>query len=289
MRSARTSWERRPRLDFLRSFPSLAVTPAWGGGLALSDYSRVAEAIGFLCREARAQPCLDQVAAHVGLSPFHFQRMFQHWAGISPKRFLQFLTLGEARLLLRGASTALAASLRVGFTSPSRLHDLFVNLEGMTPGQYLAGGRGLTVAWAVLASPMGPALFVQREGRLQALRFLDGDIPDAALEELGRRWPLACLAERPAALKGFARILVDRLGCRLDLPLGAALRDTPLQLKVWEALLYAPQAGSAAGRAVARLIPCHLAIRASGALDRCDREIRGPAGTAAGAPAPVRR
>jgi AraC family transcriptional regulator of adaptative response/methylated-DNA-[protein]-cysteine methyltransferase len=252
----------------------------WGWPLPKSDYSRVAETIAYLVQHAREQPDLARVAAQAGLSEYHFQRMFRHWAGVSPKRFLQFLTLEQARRLLRGSGILAAASLALGLSSPSRLHDLFINFEGMTPGQFKDGGRGLTVAWAVLPTPLGPALFAQLGGRLTAMVFTEGEAA-GALAGLGRRWPEARFARRPAALAACGRLLADRLGGHLDQPLSVALQGTPFQLQVWEALLRLPESragashhpahrtvGAASRRnPVACLIPCHRAIRASGALD----------------------
>jgi len=256
--------------------------------MSQSDYSRVAAAIGYLCLKAREQPDLGTVAAAVGLSEWHFQRVFQRWAGISPKRFLQFLTLGHARHLLDHSVRIVDATLAVGLSSPGRLHDLFVNLECMTPGQFKQRGLGLAVDWAILPTLLGPALFAQLDGRLVALSFLAGDDAPAALAELGRRWPEARFSEAPAALEPHRRILADRLRGRAQEPLALTLRGTPFQLQVWEALLRIPEGWAltyhdlarlvgpnASARSVgatirqnpiACLIPCHRVIKASGAF-----------------------
>lgn len=253
-----------------------------------SDFSRVARAIGFLCGQVRAQPSLAQVAAQAGVSEFHFQRMFQKWAGISPKRFLQYLTLGEAKGLLLESRSVLEASLELGLSSPSRLHDLFLAIEQMTPGQFKAQGEGLTLRWAALDTPLGPALLAAVDGRLCALSFLAGTDPGPALAELQGRWPRARLQSDPAALQPFADGLERRLRGEPGQPLALLLKGTPFQLRVWEALLRIPegrvlaygdvarQAGSpgavrAVGTAigqnpVAYLIPCHRVIQSSGVL-----------------------
>jgi len=252
--------------------------------MSQSDFTRVAEAIRYLCRQAREQPSLAEVAARAGVSEFHFQRIFQKWAGISPKRFLQYLTLREAKELLLESRSVLEASLEVGLSSPSRLHDLFVSVERMTPGQFKERGEGLTLRWAVAPTPLGPALFAVLDDRLCALTFQEEPAPG----ELEARWPRARLQQDPAAVAPFVRILEGRLRGEPAQPLALALKGTPFQLKVWEALLRIPEGrvvaygdlarqmgepgasraiGTAVGHnPVACLIPCHRVIQASGAL-----------------------
>jgi AraC family transcriptional regulator of adaptative response/methylated-DNA-[protein]-cysteine methyltransferase len=252
--------------------------------MSQSDFTRVAEAIRYLSGQVREQPSLGEVAARAGVSEFHFQRIFQKWAGVSPKRFLQFLTLRDAKELLLESRSVLETSLEVGLSSPSRLHDLFVSVERMTPGQFKEQGEGLTLRWAVAPTPIGPALFAALEDRLCALAFQEG----AALDELEARWPRARFRQDPAAVAPFVRILESRLRGEPAQPLALALKGTPFQLKVWEALLRIPEGrvlaygdlarrvgepgasraiGTAVGQnPVAYLIPCHRVIQASGAL-----------------------
>jgi AraC family transcriptional regulator of adaptative response/methylated-DNA-[protein]-cysteine methyltransferase len=253
-----------------------------------SDFSRVAEAIAFLCGRAREQPRLAEVAGHVGLSEWHFHRVFQAWAGISPKRFLQVLALGTARrLLLEGTSVADASSA-LGLSSPSRLHDLFIHLEGMTPGQFKQRGRDLTVLWSIQETLLGPALFAQLEGALVGLAFLAGDEPAQTLARTRKRWPEARFVEAPGALEPHGEALSERLRGGPRKPLHILLRGTPFQLRVWEALLLIPEGRAltyqdlarVAGRGataqavgatlrrnpVACFIPCHRVIQESGAL-----------------------
>jgi AraC family transcriptional regulator of adaptative response/methylated-DNA-[protein]-cysteine methyltransferase len=256
--------------------------------MSQSDFSRVAQAIRFLCAQAREQPSLGEVAAQAGVSEFHFQRIFQKWAGISPKRFLQYLTLREAKGLLLESRSVLEASLELGLSSPSRLHDLFVTVERMTPGQYKQRAEGLTLDWAVAETPFGPALLAALEGRLCALSFLAEADPAQALAELEARWPRARFRQEPKALQPFVAALKQRLRGEPPQPLALALMGTPFQLRVWEALLRIPEgrvlaygdlarqigepgASRAVGAAVGRnpvgyLIPCHRVIQASGAL-----------------------
>lgn len=253
-----------------------------------SDYARVARLIRFLQANAHEQPSLAACAAEVGLSEFHVQRMFQRWAGISPKRFLQFLTLGEARRLLAEEHSVLDTSLAVGLSGAGRLHDLFVQLERMTPGEYRAQAAGLTVRWAIEPTPLGPALLAALDRGLCGVSFLDDDDEDAARAELAARWPRATLRHDPAAIRPHAAALRARLRGEPAAPIGVVLRGTPFQLQVWEALVRippgrvvtygelaaavgAPGAARAVGGAVGAnpigfLVPCHRVIRAAGVL-----------------------
>ncbi len=256
--------------------------------MSQSDFSRVAQAIRYLCGRIQQQPSLAQVAAQAGVSEFHFQRLFQKEAGISPKRFLQYLTLRDAKGLLLESRSVLDASLELGLSSPSRLHDLFVSIEHMTPGQFKQRAQGLTLRWAVAETPFGLALMAALDCRLCALSFMAGEDPAPSLAELGERGPLACFQQHPTALQPFAAALESRLRGGPPQPLALALKGTPFQLKVWEALLRIPEgrvlaygdlarrigdptASRAVGTAIGQnpvgyLIPCHRVIQASGAL-----------------------
>jgi len=253
-----------------------------------SDFTRCAKAIGFLCEERREQPGLAEVAARAGVSEFHFQRMFQKWAGISPKRFLQYLTLQEAKGHLMASRSLLETSQEVGLSSPSRLHDLFLSLERMTPGQFKERALGLTLSWSTVETPFGPALMAALDGSLCGLSFLEGEDSASALEGLKARWPLADFKFDPRGLAPLAQALRGRFSLGANQPLGLVLQGSPFQLKVWEALLAIPEGavasygdlaravgepgasravGAAVGRnPIAYLIPCHRVIQASGAL-----------------------
>jgi AraC family transcriptional regulator of adaptative response/methylated-DNA-[protein]-cysteine methyltransferase len=256
--------------------------------MSQSDFSRVATAIRFLCGQVQAQPSLREVAAQAGVSEFHFQRIFQKWAGISPKRFLQYLTLREAKGLLLESRSVLETSLELGLSSPSRLHDLFVSIERMTPGQFKERAEGLTLRWAAAETAFGPALMAALDGRLCALSFLAGEDHAQALAELQARWPRARFQQDPDALRPFVAALESRFRGEPPQPLALALKGTPFQLRVWEALLRIPEgrvlaygdlarqlgdpgASRAVGTAVGQnpvgyLIPCHRVIQATGAL-----------------------
>ncbi len=256
--------------------------------MSSSDYSRVERAIRFLADHAAEQPGLEAVAEEVGLSPFHFQRLFQRWAGVSPKRFLQVLTLEEAKRMLAESRSLLVVSHAVGLSGPSRLHDLFLTLERMTPGEYKAQAGGLTVHWGLEETPFGPALFAALERGLCGLSFLQEEGLEGALAELRARWPGARLEAAPSRTRGHAEALDARLRGLPGQPLSLVLKGTPFQLRTWEALLRvppgravayrdlavlsgAPEAVRAVGTAVGQnpiawLIPCHRVIQATGAL-----------------------
>lgn len=251
------------------------------------DYERVARALTYLREHFREQPSLDAAAAHVHLSPHHFQRLFTRWAGVSPKRFVQFLTLEYAKARLRAQrQDVLGASLDSGLSSPGRLHDLFVTVEAMSPGEFKRGGAGLTIGYGRHQTRFGPALIAATTRGVCSLSFLDDESDERnAIADLHARWPAASLRADPTGTAGYAQRLSSSQRREAE-PLPVLLAGTPFQLKVWQALLaIAPgvvatydtvadgigQPGSAraVGGAVARnvvayLIPCHRVIRASG-------------------------
>jgi AraC family transcriptional regulator of adaptative response/methylated-DNA-[protein]-cysteine methyltransferase len=254
------------------------------------DYHRIEQAIRYLDSSAPAQPSLDDVARHVGLSPYHFQRLFTRWAGISPKRFSQVLTLEYAKELLRRSRNLLDATYDAGLSSGGRLYDMFVTLEGVTPGEYRANGAGLRIAAGFHDSPFGECLLALTERGICGLTFFDGD-REAAMRDLGERWPDAVIEEKPRRTSRTAGRLFRALEIRDPaglVPIGLLVRGTNFQVKVWQALLEipvgsvttyediatrigAPRAVRAVGTAVGRnpvafLIPCHRVIRSTGAL-----------------------
>jgi AraC family transcriptional regulator of adaptative response/methylated-DNA-[protein]-cysteine methyltransferase len=245
------------------------------------DYQYVEKAIRFLEDNRLRQPELAEVAAHVGLSEYHFQRVFTRWAGISPKRFLQFLTKENAKQLLI-SENVLSASYQAGLSSPGRLHDLLIQTEAVTPGEYRSGGAGLEIAYGFHPTPFGECLLGMTSRGICFLGFvLEGRT--TVLDELRRNWPQADLVEQPARTEPVAAAIFDRARSG---PLTLHLRGTNFQLKVWEALLHLPPGGvttyqklaaqaglpgasRAVGNAVghnpvAYLIPCHRVLRKSG-------------------------
>jgi len=255
--------------------------------MSLSDYSKIEKAIHFLELHALDKPSLAVVAAEVGLSEFHFQRLFQRWAGVSPKRFLQFLTLQEAKRLLRDSRSLLDTSLALGLSGTGRLHDLFLSLERMTPGEYKAQAAGLCVRWGMAETPFGQALFAGLDQGLCGVDFLLEDGAEGALERLRARWPGARLEAAPSHAQHYANALVARMEGHPE-PLGLVLKGTPFQLQIWEALLRIPEgraiaygdvaslagatsASRAVGTALSRnalavVIPCHRVIQSTGAF-----------------------
>jgi AraC family transcriptional regulator, regulatory protein of adaptative response / methylated-DNA-[protein]-cysteine methyltransferase len=261
--------------------------PAPRPRVATTDLARIADAITWLDANAVDQPQLGEVAAALHLSPSHLQRTFTRFAGTSPTRFLRWLTAGAARELLRDRATVLDTTAAVGLSSPGRLHDLLVTLDGVTPGEVARGGDGTTLDVGVHATALGEVLVATSPRGVVALRFVDD--PVAAREELAHDWPAATLRDDPAATEPAAATLRAALdGAATGVPLRLAVSGTNLQLKVWEALLRIPDdrvttygelaravdhptavraVASAVGRnPVAWLIPCHRVLRATGAL-----------------------
>jgi AraC family transcriptional regulator of adaptative response/methylated-DNA-[protein]-cysteine methyltransferase len=246
------------------------------------DYQRVAQAIAYIEAHAGAQPTLEEVAASVGLSEYHFQRLFSRWAGISPKRFLQFLTKENAKRLLPDQSV-LDTAYAAGLSSPGRLHDLFVQAEAVTPGEYKTRGAGLEIAYGFHPTPYGESLLAVTSRGICFLAFVDGGDRDAALAELRRDWENAALTLDPASTGPYVAQIFSPAPRP---PLALHLRGTNFQLKVWEALLRIPPgratsyedlavrigqpraaravASALAHNPVAYLIPCHRVLRKSG-------------------------
>ena len=259
--------------------------------MVTTDYARVEKAILFIESNFRAQPPLETIAAGVGLSPFHFQRLFRRWAGVSPKRFLQYLTAKRAEGLLRESRNLLDVTDEVGLSSPGRLHDLVVNIHAMTPGQLKARGAGLTIHFGVHPSLFGDCLLAVTERGICWLSFIDPRDRARAVADLRRCWSGARLHERPAATRPFMDRIFPvsrRRGGSAQSAIDLFVQGTNFQVKVWEALLTippgsvasyeevarrigAPKATRAAASAVANnpvsfLIPCHRVIRKSGAI-----------------------
>ena len=259
----------------------------------IRDYARIERAIRFLGRAADEKPSLAAVAAEIGLSPFHFHRLFSRWAGVSPKRFLAYLSLAHARARLRQSESVLATALDSGLSGPSRLHDLFVTFEAVTPGEFRRLGAGLDVRYGFHATPFGRALLLTSSRGLLGLSFVTGKGDGFALSEQKARWPMAKIVADPRATARMAeRIFAQTKNERAknkNAPLPALVPGTNFQIKVWEALLRVPegalvsynQLGAAIGQAgaaraignalaanpLAYLIPCHRVIRQTGAFN----------------------
>jgi AraC family transcriptional regulator, regulatory protein of adaptative response / methylated-DNA-[protein]-cysteine methyltransferase len=261
------------------------VTPLTG---AADDYAVVRRAIAFLSEQWRAQPEIEAIAEAAGVSASDLHHLFRRWAGITPKAFLQALTLDHARKLLRDSASVLDASFEVGLSGPGRLHDLFVTHEAMSPGEWKSGGAGLTVSYGFHPSPFGTALVMATERGLAGLAFADPGEEQAALADMAGRWPQAKLVEDPGRTAEIARRVFDvKLWCA-EKPLRVVLIGTDFEVRVWETLLRiplgravtysdiannirAPKAARAVGAAVGKnpisfVVPCHRALGKNGDL-----------------------
>ena len=250
---------------------------------ANEDYKRIEKAIKFLERNFSSQPGLKDIAAHIGLSEFHFQRLFSRWVGISPKRFLQYLTKEYAKTLLESHTNLLDVTYEAGLTSPSRLHDLFVTCEAVTPGEYKAKGQGVSIIYGFHPSPFGQCLLAITERGICGLYFVkNGDHRDVLAEFKGY-WQNANLTEDPSSTGPVMPQIFNPTEAGRKDPLHLILKGTNFQIKVWEALtkipfgavvsyedvalqVGIPGATRAVGTAVGHnpisyIIPCHRVIR----------------------------
>jgi AraC family transcriptional regulator of adaptative response/methylated-DNA-[protein]-cysteine methyltransferase len=249
-----------------------------------TDYQRIEQAIRYLSEHVESQPALEDVSGAIGVSPFHLQRLFRRYAGVTPKQFLQHLTLERAKDALDASRSVLDASLEAGLSSPARLHDHFVTLEAITPGEYKAGGAGLEIRYGTASTPFGEIFVAQTPRGICALSFLDDD--REYFEALRNQWPHAALV---SDAKGAARIATRIFEPGDDeTPIRVAAAGTNFQVRVWRALLEipfgsvrtyaeianaigAPQGSRAVGNAlgsnpIAYLIPCHRVILSTGAI-----------------------
>lgn len=270
----------------------------------MRDYARIERAIGYLSKAKDEKPSLAAVAAEVGLSPFHFQRLFSRFAGVSPKRFLGYLSLAHAREKLRQSESVLGAALDAGLSGPSRLHDLFVTFEAVTPGEYRRLGEGLDMRYGFHPTPFGRALLLTAPRGLVGLSFVTDKGDEAALDEHRARWPMAEMTRDQHATAGPAERIFARANNKTA-PLSVLVPGTNFQIKVWEALMRVPEGslvsynqlaaligktnaprpgkgassnarGGSPARAIgnalaanplAYLIPCHRVIRQTGAFN----------------------
>jgi AraC family transcriptional regulator, regulatory protein of adaptative response / methylated-DNA-[protein]-cysteine methyltransferase len=251
-----------------------------------ADYEIVRRAIAFVSERWRAQPEIEAIAAASGVSAGDLHHLFRRWAGITPKAFLQALTLDHARALLRDSASVLDASFEVGLSGPGRLHDLFVTHEAMSPGEWKSGGAGLTISYGFHPSPFGTALVMATARGLAGLAFADSGEEQAALADMQSRWPRANIIEDTAAMAPLAARIFDPRLWRANRPLRVVLIGTDFEVRVWETLLKiplgramtysdiaaklrAPKAARAVGAAVGKnpvsfVVPCHRVLGKSG-------------------------
>lgn len=252
------------------------------------DYDMVRRSLEYLTENWRDQPSLEDLAERSGLSAHHLQRLFTRWAGLSPKAFLQAITLDHARELLRDSASILDAAYEVGLSGPGRLHDLFVTHEGMSPGFYKAKGRGLTISYGFHDCPFGQALVMVTPMGLCGLAFADPGEEAKALADMRGRWPDADYVENKAATAPVAARIFNPESWSADQPLRVVFIGSDFEIRVWETLLRIPlgrattysdiaahvgkpSAARAVGTAVGKnpisfVVPCHRVLGKSGGL-----------------------
>jgi AraC family transcriptional regulator, regulatory protein of adaptative response / methylated-DNA-[protein]-cysteine methyltransferase len=255
---------------------------------ALRDYDSVRRAIGFISEHWRAQPTIESMADAAGVTPDELHHLFRRWAGLTPKAFMQALTLDHAKGLLRDSASVLDAALDSGLSGPGRLHDLFVTHEAMSPGEWKTGGVGMTLRFGFHPSPFGTAIVIASGRGLAGLAFADPGEEQASLADMQRRWPRATYLEDRAGTSALAQRIFDTKLWRADQPLRVVLIGTDFEVRVWETLLKIPmgravsysdiatkisrpKASRAVGAAVGKnpvsfVVPCHRALGKSGAL-----------------------
>jgi AraC family transcriptional regulator, regulatory protein of adaptative response / methylated-DNA-[protein]-cysteine methyltransferase len=254
----------------------------------VNDYERIARVIRYLDAHHREQPDLATLAGCAGLSPYHFHRLFSAWAGITPKDFLQCLTLTHVKRLLRQGESVLETALGAGLSGPGRLHDLCVTLEAASPGEWKVGGEGWTIVVGFAETPFGRCLIGESPRGLCHLSFVESGEEESALSKLQRAWPGARLKRHDAAARKFSGTVFERSPNESKRAWRVFVRGTAFQVRVWRALLAVrsgmlvtygnlaaaigrPLAARAVGSAVGKnplafLIPCHRVIRETGVL-----------------------
>jgi AraC family transcriptional regulator of adaptative response/methylated-DNA-[protein]-cysteine methyltransferase len=253
---------------------------------ASTDYDVVRRAIAHISKNWRNQPEIEAIADASGVTATELHHLFRRWAGITPKAFLQALTLDHARMLLRDSASVLDASYEVGLSGPGRLHDLFVTHEAMSPGEWKSRGEGLTITYGFHPSPFGTALVMTTPRGLAGLAFADNGKERPALADMRSRWPNATYVEDSAATAPIAQRIFDQKLWRPDRPLRVVLIGTDFEVRVWETLLAipmgrattysdiaskikSPKASRAVGAAVGKnpvsfVVPCHRVMGKSG-------------------------
>jgi AraC family transcriptional regulator of adaptative response/methylated-DNA-[protein]-cysteine methyltransferase len=277
-------------MSMMTQTPEPALVPPLGGPRTRidGDYAIVRRAIAHIRGNWRDQPDIDTIAEAAGVTPDELHHLFRRWCGLTPKGFLQALTLEHARGLLRDSASILDAAYEVGLSGPGRLHDLFVTHEAMSPGEWKSGGEGLTLSFGFFPSPFGSALVIATERGLCGLAFADMGEEAKAFADMRSRWPRATFVENAAITAPLARRIFDPATWRSDQPLKVIMIGTDFEVRVWETLLRIPmgrastysdiarkvgnpKAARAVGAAVGKnpvcfVVPCHRVIGKSGDL-----------------------
>lgn len=252
----------------------------------LINYYRIEKAIGYLTDNFKDQPDLDEIARKIFMSPFHFQRVFTNWVGISPKKFVQYLTLNYLRTKISETENMMEAAELAGLSSQSRVHDLFVTIEGVSPQQYKTGGQGLEIFYGYHATPFGLCFIAVAEKGICALKFIDEERSRNEYEIFSIQWQFATLIHKPSLTQVYIKRLFEQNTNTKNLHL--LVQGTDFQIKVWEALVKIPfgtvasfqqiaesigqpnavrAVGSAVGsNAILYLIPCHRIISKNGTM-----------------------
>jgi AraC family transcriptional regulator of adaptative response/methylated-DNA-[protein]-cysteine methyltransferase len=255
---------------------------------ALRDYDSVRRAIAFISENWRTQPTIEAIADAASVTPDELHHLFRRWAGLTPKAFMQALTLDHAKALLRDSASVLDAALDSGLSGPGRLHDLFVTHEAMSPGEWKTGGAGMTLTYGFHASPFGTAIVIASGRGLAGLAFADPGEEQTAFADMRRRWPRASFVEDQAGTAALAQRIFDPKLWRPEQPLRVVLIGTDFEVRVWQTLLKIPMgravsysdiaanisrptASRAVGAAIGKnpisfVVPCHRALGKSGAL-----------------------
>ncbi len=251
----------------------------------MTDYQRIEKAIHYIKENFQQQPELDDVAKSVYLSPYHFQRVFKEWAGVSPKKFLQYISVEHAKNLLKQNLSVSDATFETGLSSPGRLHDLFISIEGMTPGEYKNGGENLEINYSYAETPFGDIIIASTQKGICHIAFMQDDTDE--LNNLCQLFPKAGFHQKTDLLQQNAlKVFTDDWNNLSKIKLH--LKATPFQLKVWQALLNIPLGGvstysnlakniqlpngsravgtACGGNPVAYLIPCHRVIKSTGLI-----------------------
>lgn len=258
------------------------------GEEAAENYAVVRQTLKRITEDWREQPTLEQLAKEARLQPIQLQRVFSRWAGLTPKQFLQAITLDHAKALLRDSASVLDASYEVGLSGSSRLHDLFITHEAMTPGDYRARGEGLQIVYGFHPSPFGQVLILATDKGLAGLGFADPGEEQSALEDMCERWPAAIYSHDQDATSSYAQRVFDPDKWREDQPLNVVMIGTDFEIRVWQTLLKIPmgqattysdvaasignpKASRAVGSAVGRnpisfVVPCHRVLAKGGQI-----------------------